>query len=118
MMIHKRFFLVLFLIASPVFAECMRDSAGRNVCGHGPCAKDMRGNIYCASDRYGTATRDGHGNVVCGMGNCAKDLHGNIYCSSESGGDVIRNNRGEIECFGACQLASKKLCEQSIAAQR
>lgn len=116
MMMHKRIFLVLLFIASPVIAECMRDSDGHNVCGHGPCAKDMRGGVYCASDRYGTATRDGQGNVVCGIGNCAKDLRGNIYCSSESGGDVIRNDRGEIECFGACQLASRELCEQSIAA--
>ena len=118
MMMHKRIFLMLLLMASPVSAECLRDFAGRSVCGHGPCAKDIRGDVYCASDRYGTAIRDDRGNVVCGLGKCAKDFRGNIYCSTESGGDALRNDRGGIDCFGACQLASRELCERSIAGQR
>ena len=44
MMMHKRIFLLLLLMASPVFSECLRDFTGRSVCGHGPCAKDMRGD--------------------------------------------------------------------------
>lgn len=114
-MIQKGLFLALFLMAGPVFADCMRDFTGRSVCGHGPCAMDRRGNVYCASDRYGTATQDDQGNVICGRGKCAKDFHGNIYCSTESGGDVIQNDRGGIDCFGTCKLASRELCEQSIA---
>jgi hypothetical protein len=118
MMIQRVILLILLLIATPVIAECMRDLKGRSICGPGPCAKDIRGDVYCANDRYGTATKDDHGNVVCGLGNCAKDLHGNIYCSTESGGDVIRNDRGGVDCFGTCQLASMELCEQGISGQR
>ena len=118
MIMHKIVFLILFLLATPVFAECMRDLEGRSICGQGPCAKDIRGVVYCAGDRFGTATRDDRGNVVCGLGKCAKDWRGNIYCSTESGGDVIRNNRGEIDCFGTCQLATIELCEQRFAGQR
>jgi hypothetical protein len=117
-MMQKRIFLTLLLITNPVFAECMRDFSGRSVCGQGPCAKDRRGDVYCASDRYGTATQDDRGNVVCGLGKCAKDFRGNIYCSTESGGDVIQNDRGGVDCFGACQLASSELCEQSIVGER
>jgi hypothetical protein len=116
-MMHKRTLLILLLITSPAFSDCMRDSSGRSICGHGPCAKDFRGEIYCAKDRFGTATRDDHGNVVCGLGQCEKDMRGNIYCSSESGGDVLRNDRGEVDCFGTCQLASVEFCERSIAGQ-
>ena len=112
MIMYKGLLLVLLLTASPLFAECMRDLEGRSICGHGPCAKDRRGDVYCARDRYGTALQDDRGNVVCGLGKCAKDIRGNIYCSTESGGDAIRNDRGEIDCFGACQLASGALCEQ------
>ena len=109
--------LLLVLIASPALSDCMRDSRGDTFCGHGPCAKDFRGEIYCAKDRFGTATRDDQGNVVCGLGQCEKDFRGNIYCSSEPGGEVIRNDRGKIECFGACQLANVEFCERSIAGQ-
>jgi hypothetical protein len=105
----------LFLIAWPVYADCLRSIEGETICGRGPCAKDMRGQVYCARDKFGSAVRDDRGNVVCGRGKCAKDLRGNIYCSTESGGDAIRNNRGGVDCFGACQSASVELCEQSIA---
>ena len=112
-----RTLLVLLLVASPVYADCMRDSSGRNICGQGPCAKDYRGEIYCAKDKFGTATKDRNGNVVCGLGQCKKDIRGNIYCSTESGGDVIRNDRGGIDCFGACEPASAEFCERSIVGQ-
>jgi hypothetical protein len=109
--------LILLLITSPAYSDCMIDSSGSSICGHGPCAKDFHGEIYCAKDRFGSATRDDRGNVVCGLGKCEKDLHGNIYCSSESGGDALRNSLGEIDCFGACKLASADFCERSIAGQ-
>jgi hypothetical protein len=115
---NKGIFLVFLLATSPLFAECIRDLEGRTVCGHGPCAKDWRGDVYCARDRYGTATHDDRGNVVCGLGKCAKDIRGNTYCSTESGGDAILNDRGGIDCFGACQLANGALCEQILAGQR
>ena len=112
-----RTLLMLLLVASPVYADCMRDSFGRTICGQGPCAKDYRGEIYCAKDKFGTATRDRNGNVVCGLGQCKKDIRGNIYCSTESGGDVIRNDRGGIDCFGACKPASAEFCERSVVGQ-
>ena len=107
--------LFLLLMAGPAFADCMTDSSGVSVCGRGPCARDLSGEIYCAQHRYGAAVRDNRGKVVCGMGQCQKDLRGNIYCSIEPGGDVTRNTKGEIECFGGCELAAAEFCERVIA---
>jgi hypothetical protein len=116
-MMRKTLLLMLLLIANPGIAECMRESSGQSICGQGPCAKNIRGQVHCANDRYGTATRDSRGNVVCGPGKCAKDLQGNIHCSSKSGGDAIRDGRGGVECLGACQLASPEFCERVPASQ-
>ena len=104
--------LLLVLIASPALSDCMRDSRGDTYCGHGPCAKNRAGEIYCAPHRDGSAVRNDRGAVVCGLGSCIKDPYGGIYCAIEPGGDALRNNRGEIECFGGCEPATTQLCER------
>ena len=108
---------MLVLITGPVYADCMRDSLGRTVCGPGQCATHYRGEIYCARNKFGTATLDRHGNVVCGIGQCEKDFCGDLHCSKESGGGVVRNDQGEVDCFGKCEPASVQFCEQSIVGQ-
>lgn len=104
--------LTLLFSAGPALAECMRDYKGRTICGHGPCAKDIKGEVFCAPHRDGTATRNDSGEVVCGVGSCEKGPYGGIYCAAEPGGDVVRNSSGGIECFGGCEVASQQLCER------
>jgi hypothetical protein len=112
---RKIFLLVFCLVATPVLADCMRDSSGNTFCGHGPCAIDTKGEVFCAPDRDGTATRNDAGDVVCGYGRCQKGPYGGYFCAIEPGGDALRNNRGEIECFGGCEVATNNLCERKPA---
>lgn len=111
----KIILLMLLLASGPLVADCMRESSGLSVCGQGPCAKNLRGQVFCARHRYGAALRDSRGNVVCGLGQCEKNLHGAIYCASEPGGSAIRNRRGEIECPGGCRPADMQFCERVLA---
>lgn len=115
MLLHRKLLLVLLSISAPVFAECVLDMSGQNICGQGECKKGLRGDVFCAPHRHGTAMMDGHGNVVCGYGECAKDLYGKVYCSTEYGGTAQPNDRTGVDCYGACELASTELCERTLA---
>ena len=105
-------FLILLLVAGPVFSECLSNSRGDQICGAGACAIDRKGEVSCAANPAGSVILNDAGEVVCGLGECLKGPYGGIYCAIEPGGKTSLSARGEIECVGGCEVATNQLCER------
>jgi len=107
--------LVLCFLSGDAAADCAKDVRGEVYCGAGRCLADRDGTIWCSRFYNGgvAVTRDGA--VVCGRGRCATDIHGRTYCSSELDGAVTIDIKGRVRCYGRCELASRALCEHTIA---
>ena len=66
--------VIALVVCSAAHAECICEILGDIICGQGPCSNDQNGELFCATERYGTAVQDGQGDVVCGLGSCVEDI--------------------------------------------
>ena len=107
--------LLGFPLASAVAAACLKDSKGETICGAGPCARDQRGDVYCAPLRFGSAFRTRDGWIYCGRGQGITTLDGRYVCSTVEGGAVVKQVDGTVRCEGSCEHASWEFCEREPA---
>lgn len=106
---------VLFLISTPLSADCMSDPRGDIYCGAGDCVVNNKGRVWCSRYYNGDAAITLYGQVLCGKGQCAKGLDGQFFCSSEIGGAVLLDSHGRVRCYGSCEPATADKCENTRA---
>ena len=104
--------LLGFTLVSSADAACLKDAKGEVICGAGPCARDQRGDVYCASLRFGSAFRTRDGWISCGTGQCTATRDGNYVCSDVEGGCRGQAGGGTVRCEGNCEYASWQFCER------
>ena len=108
-------FAILGLLVTMAFADCAKDLKGEVYCGGGRCIRDLNGTVWCSRFYLGDARLTHDGRPLCGKGRCEKDIDGQIFCSSEVGGAVLKDERGHVRCYGRCERATAKWCENTIA---
>jgi hypothetical protein len=78
------------LFAAQAGADCIRDQAGKVVCGEGRCRADQFGVVYCA-----------------------RDYLDQVWCSKEAGGGAAVDSYGKVKCLGGCEAATAARCERA-----
>lgn len=108
--------LVMVLVLPTItFAECLKDRYGEVYCGAGRCLSDSNGIVWCSRYYDGDAERTSEGQVVCGKGQCTKRSDGLVLCSTEVGGAVLIDSNGSVRCYSQCEPATVEMCENTLA---
>jgi hypothetical protein len=102
----------LLLAGVPAGADCIKNLYGKVVCGEGQCEMDTYGKVFCTK-AGGGAIKDKYGKVQCGVGRCAQDYLQVVWCSKEPGGSAAVDSYGKVKCFGGCEVATPKLCQEA-----
>ena len=114
-LLSRLLLVILIVIPSLTFADCLKDGYGEVYCGAGRCLADSTGTAWCSRYYEGDAQRTSNGTVVCGKGQCMKRSDGSVICSSEIGGSVLIDSNGNVRCYGKCEPATLEMCENTRA---
>jgi hypothetical protein len=107
--------VMVLVIPTITFADCLKDRSGEVYCGAGRCLSDSNGIVLCSRSYDGDVERTSNGQVICGKGQCAKRSDGIVFCSTEVGGAVLIDSNGSVRCYGQCEPATVEMCENTRA---
>jgi hypothetical protein len=101
--------LLLALISTHAYADCITNRDGEVMCGKGSCERDRKGEVLCTG-LGGGIVEDDNGDLYCGTGECVLDRKGDAWCSQVQGGGAATDNRGKAKCYGGCEKGEQKRC--------
>ncbi len=105
--------LLLLIISSASFADCLQGRNGQVYCGAGACQQSNSGQVFCSIYKDGGAELNSQGLVACGVGQCLQGSTGRVLCSVTEDGGAALNSAGNVKCYGGCEPGSESMCEQT-----
>jgi hypothetical protein len=108
--------LVVSVLITTAYADCVKNRDGNVMCGEGSCIKDRGGKVYCTG-LGGGIQADNSDKIYCGIGECVIDGSEIVWCSVIQGGGAATDSHEKVKCYGGCERGKRELCTEGKKAQ-